>query len=78
MNLLKELNQLVNSGNAPAQWMLMPNNDLVHDYYNRVLCDEEMGEWQSIEYAHLPIALSNIWYIREAVRATLKKAGYDG
>jgi len=42
------------------------------------LYDEEMGKWQSVEYAHLPIALSNIWYIREAVRATLKKAGYDG
>lgn len=34
-------------------------------------CDEELGEWSSVEYAHLPINMSVFWYLRENARAIL-------
>lgn len=31
-------------------------------------CDEELGEWSSVEYAHLPVSMSVFWFIRESAR----------
>lgn len=32
-------------------------------------CDEELGEWSSVEYAHLPVNMSVFWFLREEARA---------
>jgi hypothetical protein len=35
--LLQDLLDIIDSGYAPAQGLLRPNDDLVHDYYNRLV-----------------------------------------
>ena len=34
-------------------------------------CDDVMGDWQLVEYAHLPIRYSSIWTLREIARVAI-------
>lgn len=34
--------------------------------------DEEMGEWSSVEYAHLPVNMSVFWYLRKEARTAIE------
>jgi uncharacterized protein YcaQ len=35
------------------------------------LANEEMGEWQSVEWGFLPTRLSNLYYIRQAAQSAI-------
>jgi Holliday junction resolvasome RuvABC endonuclease subunit len=37
------------------------------------IIEEEMGEWYGVEYAYLPVSLSNIAHMRDAIQAELAK-----
>jgi hypothetical protein len=37
------------------------------------IIEEEMGEWYGVEYAYLPVSLSNIAHMRDAIHEELAK-----
>ena len=46
-------------------------SSLLHDILDRAT--EELGEWDGVEYAHLPIAMNSFWYIQKYAERALEK-----